>query len=83
MKVLVTGSNGLIGNAIIRRIGETNLDLVTHTRRKESAIQKTQGVFFCGRYILEVIQVVTLINPRNGGFYARDLLIYTWKKNQE
>ena len=55
MKVLVTGSNGLIGNAIIRRIGETNLDLIIHTRRKESGIQKTQGVFFDSRFIDQII----------------------------
>lgn len=55
MKVLVTGSNGLIGNAIVKQISETNLDLITHTRRKESAIQKTQGVFFDSRFIDQII----------------------------
>lgn len=55
MKVLVTGSNGLIGNAIVKRIRETNLDLITHTRRKESAIQDTQGVFFDLRFIDQII----------------------------
>ena len=54
MKVLVTGSNGLIGNAIVKRIGETNLDLITHTRKKESAIQDTQGVFFDSRFIDQI-----------------------------
>ena len=38
MKVLVTGANGLIGNAIVKEIGKTDLGLVTHTRRKENAI---------------------------------------------
>ena len=55
MKVLVTGSNGLIGNAIVKRISETNLDLITHTRRKESAIQNTKGVFFDSSLIDQIV----------------------------
>ena len=54
MKILVTGSNGLIGNAIVRRISETSLDLITHTRRKEDAIKETQGVYFDSRYIEQI-----------------------------
>ena len=45
--------------------------------------KKIQWVFFCGRYILEFLQVVSSVNSRNGGIYARALLIYTWKKNQQ
>jgi nucleoside-diphosphate-sugar epimerase len=55
MKVLVTGSNGLIGNAIVNRIRETNLDLITHTRRKESAIQNTNGIFFDSSLIDQIV----------------------------
>lgn len=55
MKVLVTGSNGLIGNAIVKRISKTNLDLITHTRRKESAIQNTNGIFFDSSIIDQIV----------------------------
>jgi nucleoside-diphosphate-sugar epimerase len=53
--VLVTGSNGLIGNAIVKQISGTNLNLITHTRRKENAIEKTQGVYFDTRFIDQII----------------------------
>jgi len=55
MKVLVTGSNGLIGNAIVKEIGKTNLSLVTHTRIRENAIEQTQGVFFDSRIIDQIV----------------------------
>ena len=45
--------------------------------------KKTQWVFFCGRYIIEFLHVISSVNSRNGGIYARALLIYTWKKNQQ
>jgi len=55
MKVLVTGANGLIGNAIVKEIGKTDLGLVTHTRRKENAIAHTQGVYFDSRMIDQIV----------------------------
>lgn len=71
MKVLVTGSNGLIGNAIVKQISKTNLDLITHTRRKESAIQKTNGIFFDS----SIIDQITL--PRD-----IDCIIHTATSNE-
>jgi UDP-glucose 4-epimerase len=55
MNVLVTGANGLIGNAIVREICKTNLGLVTHTRRKENAIAHTRGVFFDSRVMDQIV----------------------------
>ncbi len=71
MKVLVTGSNGLIGNAIVKKISETNLDLITHTRRKETGIQKTNGIYFDLSFIDEIIL------PRN-----IDCIIHTATSNE-